>query len=106
MSESASAMWGVRSAACVCEAASGSPCTPEGDHLDRYVRAAQQGRIARQTLKAAVSRLEVIAPQTIVPSAARNADREGMRPTDRVVHGIDRTAVTDARKDRELEAGA
>src|ERR1039457_2804422 len=33
------------------------PCTPDGDHLDYYVRAAQQGRIARQTLKGAVLRV-------------------------------------------------
>jgi hypothetical protein len=95
-------MWGVRSADCVCEAASGEPCTPDGDHLDRYVRAAQQGSIARQTLKAAVSRLEVIAPQAVVPSSTTTAGREGVQPGGRVVLGIGKMAV----RDRELEAGA
>ena len=97
-----SRMWGVHSADCACHADSGSPCTPEGNHLDRYVRAAQQGKIARETLKQAVGRLAVIAPQAIVPSSTTNADREGMGSTDRIVRNIFKTAV----KDRELEAGA
>lgn len=98
--------WGVRSADCLCEAAIGASCTPEGDHLDRYVRAAQQGRIARETLKQAVGRLAVIAPQAVVPSSTTTADREGMGSADRIGRHAGKTAVADARRDRELEAGA
>jgi hypothetical protein len=96
-----SSRWGVRSSGCLCEAAIGSYCTPEGDHLDRYVRAAQQGRIARETLKQAVGRLAVIAPQTIVPST-RSADREVKQPVNQVVRGLLQLVPT---ADRDVEAG-
>src|SRR5438128_928645 len=78
---------GVRSVGCVCEAASGSACRPDGDHLDRYVRAAKQGTIDRETLKQAVAGLTVVAPQTIVPSSTRTADKDGLKSAERVVRG-------------------
>ena len=94
----------VRSAGCFCAAASGSPCTPDGDHLDRYVRAAKHGTIDREALKQAVGRLAVIAPQAVVPTATQG--REGVKPADGAVRSIGQKAAANDRKERELEAGA
>jgi hypothetical protein len=91
----------VRSTECVCDAASGSPCTPYGDHLDGYVRAAKQGTIDRETLKQAVAGLTVIAPQAIVPSPS-SADREGKQPADKVVRGHLQLVPS---AERDIEAG-
>jgi hypothetical protein len=97
---------GVRSVDRVCEAAIGSPCKPNGDHLDRYIRAAQQGRIARETLKQAVARLTVISPQAIVLSDARTASGESAKPSQQIIRGRDNPAIPAAHKIHELEAGA
>ena len=74
----------VRSVRCPCHACPGEPCTPEGDHLARYLRAESAGAISRDYLKAVIAGLDVLAPHVVVRLAratARRASRRGARPT-------------------------
>jgi hypothetical protein len=84
--EPRSTLSSIRSAECSCEAQPGDPCTENGDHLERYLRAAKRGAIDRQQLKDTVSTLEVIAPHVVV------------QPKTQV--------IAHARPQCELEAGA
>lgn len=73
-----------RSVRCPCHACPGEPCTPEGDHLARYLRAESAGAISRDYLKAVIAGLDVLAPQVVVRLAtvtAPRAPRPGARPT-------------------------
>ncbi len=47
----------VRAIPCPCQARSGEPCTPLGDHLARYVSAETAGVISRDCLNAAITKL-------------------------------------------------
>jgi hypothetical protein len=57
---------GARTGGCDCGARPGQACTPEGDHLGRYMAAEKAGQIGRAELGRAIEGLDVIAPQVIV----------------------------------------
>jgi hypothetical protein len=67
--EAAQSVRGVRSISCECDASPGESCTPQGDHLARYLRAETAGAIGRDYLKATIAGLDVLAPQAVVESA-------------------------------------
>ena len=46
------------------------PCTPDGDHLARWLRAERRGMATQAGLAAAVATIEVIAPQAIIAERA------------------------------------
>jgi len=46
------------------------PCTPDGDHLARWLRAERRGVVTRAELAAAVGGLEVIAAHAIIRDGA------------------------------------
>jgi hypothetical protein len=62
----------VRSVACTCTAQPGTPCSPAGDHLARYLHAEQRHAITRQTLTRVIAGLDIITPDVIIrpPGAA------------------------------------
>lgn len=75
-----------RSTSCPCRASPGVPCGPSGDHLARYLRAAQSGVITRQSLKQVVADLEVIAPHVLIqPPAERAAHTAGAETACQVI---------------------
>ena len=47
----------------------GQPCTPEGLHLGRYLRAERRGLISRTELASVVTGLEVVSASVIVRPA-------------------------------------
>lgn len=61
---------------CKCGAVSGERCTPQGDHLGRYMDAEKAGKIGRPELARAVEGLDIIAPAAIVPSRQAELERE------------------------------
>lgn len=63
----------VRSISCECDAGPDEPCTPQGDHLARYLRAETAGVIDRDYLTATIARLDVLARQAVVEPAGREA---------------------------------
>ncbi len=51
----------VRSTRCaLCGARPGTPCTPQGDHLARWLAACRRGGITRDDLKHVIVRLVVV----------------------------------------------
>ena len=57
----------VRSASCgCCGRQPGIPCTPEGDHLARWLRAERLEMVTRAELAAAIAPLDVIAANVII----------------------------------------
>ena len=68
----------VRSVRCSCRALTGEPCTPEGDHLARYLRAEITGVISRDDVKTVIAKLDILAPHVVVPLAETTT-----RPTPR-----------------------
>jgi hypothetical protein len=48
----------------------GPPCTPEGDHVARFGRAARRGLISGHELVAVLGRLEAFTTATVVETAA------------------------------------
>ena len=51
----------------------GSPCTPEGDHVARFGRAARRGLITGHELVAVLGRLEAFTTATVVDTPAGGA---------------------------------
>ena len=62
------------------------PCGPAGDHLARYVHAAQSGAITRQSLNGVIAGLDVIAPHVLIqPPTERAACTAGAQIADQVI---------------------
>jgi hypothetical protein len=62
------------------------PCGPYGDHLARYLRAAQSGAITRQSLTGVIAGLDVIAPHVLIqPPAERAACTAGAQAAGQVI---------------------
>jgi hypothetical protein len=125
-----------RSVDCECQARAGTPCSPTGDHLARYVRAHQAGALTKDSLTQVIAELDVIAPRALIqrPSeraapagaakasgraargqanAGRNADRAGgpaqsaVAPDGEAPSRSCRGALAvNAREEREQEAGS
>ena len=63
--EQPAAVWAV---GCDCAAPAGTPCSPAGDHLARYLRAERAGALTRQTLHHVIESLDVIAAHVLIPA--------------------------------------
>ena len=71
---------------CDCDAKAGVACGPSGDHLARYLRAEQTGRITTESLMEVIGGLDVIAPQVIIqPTGDRAAHAAAAETAGQVV---------------------
>ncbi len=52
-----------------CGAGPDTPCTPEGQHYDRYLRAWREGLISRKAVAAVCAELGPVSAGTLVPGA-------------------------------------
>jgi hypothetical protein len=52
-----------------CDAAPDTPCTPDGQHFDRYLRAWREGLISRNTVSDVCAVLGTVSTGTLVPDA-------------------------------------
>ena len=50
-----------------CDAGPGMPCTPQGQHFDRYLRAWREGLISRKTIADVCAVLRTASDGTLVP---------------------------------------
>jgi predicted GIY-YIG superfamily endonuclease len=62
-----------RSVDCECQARTGAPCDPSGDHLARYLRAHQSGALTKDSLTQVITELDVIAPRALIQSPSERA---------------------------------
>jgi hypothetical protein len=70
-----------RSVDCECQAPSGAPCGPAGDHLARYLRAHHVGALTKDSLKDVITELDVIAPRALIKPPDERAVAAGTATT-------------------------
>lgn len=56
-----------------CHAGQGTACTPQGQHLDRYLRAYHEGLIGREKVRKLCAALGPLSAGTLVPDASMPA---------------------------------
>jgi len=94
-----------RSVHCPCHARPGVPCGPSGDHLARYLHAAQSGAITRQSLTDVIAGLDVIAPHVLIqPPAERAAHTAGAETADQVIRAQLDAGITADRAEASAES--
>ena len=94
-----------RSVGCPCRVRPGVPCGPSGDHLARYVRAAQSGVITRQSLTDVVAGLDVIAAHVLIqPPAERAAHTAGAETAGQVIRAQLGAGMTPGRIEASAES--